>query len=164
MNQVFLALGGNLGNRVKNIEKALALIEQSVGSLTKVSSMYETAPWGKSEQANFLNMVVRVSTSFSAIEVLNKIQKIETDLGRIRKETWGARTMDLDILFFNDEVIESERLIIPHALMHERKFVLIPMEEIAPGFVHPIFNKTIKQLLLMCKDNLNVKYVQKQAK
>lgn len=164
MNSVFLALGGNLGNTFKNIETALDLIENKVGVIVRTSSIYETEPWGKSEQPNFLNLVVELSTNYSAQETLDKIQKIETELGRIRKEKWGTRTIDIDILFYNDDIIKSERLTVPHPLMQERKFVLIPLAEIAADFIHPILKQKIKQLLLSCADHLNAHKFNKPLK
>lgn len=156
MNRLFLGLGCNLGNRFKNLGDALKAIELAVGTIVKKSSVYETKAWGKNNQPDFLNMAVEVMTDFVAEDVLNRIQKIETDLGRIRIEKWGARTMDIDILFFNTEKINTNRLIVPHPLMAERKFVLLPLAEIAEEFLHPSLQKTIAHLLLNCKDELDV--------
>lgn len=157
MNQVFLVLGCNLGDKFKNLELALLAIENSLGVIEKKSSIYSTKAWGEKSQPDFLNVVVEVLTDDSAKEVLIKIQKIETDLGRIRIEKWGSRTMDIDILYYNNQILESERLTIPHLLMAERKFVLMPLAEIAVDFIHPVLKKTSKQLLLDCKDDLEVR-------
>ncbi len=156
MNQVFLGLGGNLGDRMNNLELVLSAIELNVGAIGRKSSIYQTKAWGETEQPDFLNMVVEVLTRHSAEQVLNAIQKIETDLGRIRIEKWGTRTMDIDILFYNEEILNSDRLIIPHPLMEKRKFVLLPLAEIAEKLIHPCLKKTIGQLLLECEDELDV--------
>jgi 2-amino-4-hydroxy-6-hydroxymethyldihydropteridine diphosphokinase len=156
MNRLFLSLGCNLGNRFKSLDYALKAIELAVGTIVKKSSVYETKAWGKNNQPDFLNMAVEVMTDCIAEDVLDRIQKIETDLGRIRIEKWGARTMDIDILFFNTEKINTNRLIVPHPLMAERKFVLLPLAEIAEEFLHPGLQKTIAHLLLNCKDELDV--------
>ncbi len=156
MNRIFLVLGGNLGDRLKNLRGALKAIEISVGQIIEKSSVYETKAWGLTNQPDFLNMVIEVLTEHTAEETLNKIQEIETDFGRIRKERWGSRTMDIDILFFNYEILNTERLTIPHPLMAGRKFVLLPLAEIASEFVHPIFRITIGQLLINCEDELEV--------
>jgi len=156
MNRLFLGLGSNLGDRFKNLDYALKAIELSLGANVKKSSVYETKAWGQNNQPDFLNMAIELMTGFGAEEVLNSIQKIETDLGRIRIEKWGARTVDIDILFFNKEIITSSRLNVPHPLIAERKFVLLPLAEIAEEFIHPALQKTVKRLLLECKDELDV--------
>ncbi len=156
MNRIFLGLGSNLGDRFKNLDSALKAITLFVGTIEEKSSVYETKAWGKNEQPDFLNMVIEVKSEFSAEEVLNSIQIIETDLGRIRKERWGSRTMDIDLLFYNDEIIHTKRLNVPHILIEKRKFVLLPLVEIAATFTHPMLKKTIEQLLLNCNDDLDV--------
>lgn len=156
MNRVFLGLGVNLGDRLKSIDLTLKAIENDLGPIKKRSSLYQTKAWGKTDQPDFLNMVVEVSTTQSAIEVLKTIQKIETDLGRIRIEKWGARVMDIDILFFNNDILNSNLLTIPHPLLDKRRFVLTPFAEIAEKTLHPILNKTIGQLLTACTDELDV--------
>ncbi|WP_017258324.1 2-amino-4-hydroxy-6-hydroxymethyldihydropteridine diphosphokinase [Pedobacter arcticus] len=156
MNTIFLGLGSNLGDRLKNLKKAIEEIELLVGNIALKSAVYETKAWGKNEQPDFLNMVIEVKSRFSAEDVLNKTQKIETDLGRIRKERWGSRTMDIDMLFYNNEIIVTNRLNIPHILIEKRKFVLLPLAEIAATFSHPVLKKTIDQLLFESTDNLDV--------
>ena len=156
MNTIFLGLGSNLGDRLKNLKKAIEEIELLVGNITQKSAVYETKAWGKNEQPDFLNMVIELKSQFSAEDVLNKTQKIETDLGRIRKEKWGSRTMDIDVLFYNNEIIVTNRLNIPHILIEKRKFVLLPLAEIAATFFHPVLKKTINQLLSESTDNLDV--------
>ena len=161
MNRLFLGLGSNLGDRFGNLDFALDAIALSVGTIVTKSSIYQTKAWGETEQPDFLNIVTEVVTHLSAIEVLNKIQKIETDLGRIRIERWGARTIDIDVLFYNNEIINSDRLKVPHPLMVNRKFVLLPLAEIAKKFIHPDLQKTIGELLLDCEDELDVVKVSK---
>ncbi|HET8828102.1 MAG TPA: 2-amino-4-hydroxy-6-hydroxymethyldihydropteridine diphosphokinase [Pelobium sp.] len=156
MNRVFLGLGGNLGERFKNIELALIAIEARLGPIYKRSSIYQTKAWGGIEQPDFLNMVVEALTPHNPEEVLDKIQKIETDLGRVRIERWGARVIDIDLLFYNDEIVNLSRLIIPHPLIEKRKFVLLPLAEIAKEWMHPRLKKTVGQLLNNCDDELEV--------
>lgn len=156
MNRIFLILGGNLGDRLKNLEEVLIAIENRLGLIAKQSAVYETKAWGVNEQPDFLNIVIKLFTQHSAEETLNIIQEIETDFGRVRKKRWGSRTMDIDILFFNTEVYNSPILTIPHPLIADRKFVLLPLAEIAPDFVHPISKTSVRQLLLNCEDNLEV--------
>lgn len=157
MNNVFLLLGGNLGNRFKNISEALKAIVINIGEIELESSIYETKAWGKFEQPDFLNIAVKVNTVLTPHEVLKECQKIETQFGRLRKEKWGERTMDIDIIFFNDLVLsDSDILSIPHPLLQIRKFVLLPLNEIAPNHIHPITKNTVSNLLLNCEDKLDV--------
>lgn len=156
MNRVFLGLGGNLGDRFKNIELALNAIGTRLGTIHEKSSIYQTKAWGGIEQPDFLNMVVEVLTPHTPEEVLDKIQKIETDMGRVRIERWGSRIIDIDLLFYNDEIVNLSRLIIPHPLIEKRKFVLLPLTEIAEEWIHPRLKKTVAQLLANCDDELEV--------
>ena len=156
MNKVFLLLGGNLGNRFKNIHDAIQAISINIGSVEAESSIYETKAWGNIEQPDFLNIAIRVNTVLSPVEVLKEIQKIETDFGRIRKQKWGERTMDIDILFYNDLVLKTDDLTIPHPLIAMRKFVLLPMAEIATDLIHPISRHSVGEMLLRCEDPLDV--------
>ncbi|MBC6368380.1 2-amino-4-hydroxy-6-hydroxymethyldihydropteridine diphosphokinase [Algoriphagus sp. AK58] len=154
--EVVLCLGGNKGEREKLLFHAIEAINDRF-QLIKVSNIYETEAWGGVAKGNFLNQLALISTSFGPQEVLEIIQEIEKDLGRIRDEPWGDRTMDIDILFFGDEVIESERLSIPHPFIGERKFVLVPLVELVPNKKHPISGKTPKEMLEECKDRSEVK-------
>ena len=153
---VFLLLGTNLGNRISNLTQALHAIEQRVGKVTKASSVYETSAWGKADQPAFLNQAVEIMTDLDPDTVLTNILAIEEVLGRARKEKWGERTIDVDILFFGDEVYERPQLIIPHPQLANRRFTLIPLSEIASDFVHPLFKRTVAELLAVCPDGLSV--------
>lgn len=156
MNKVFLLLGANLGDPVTQLAKALEEIKSRVGKLEVCSSLYESAAWGVTDQPAFLNQIVVVSTPLSPLDVLDNIQAIENSLGRVRLSKWGARIIDIDILYFNVECIQYERLIVPHPYLPERRFALIPLQEIAPQFVHPKLGITTTDLLTRCKDDLDV--------
>ena len=153
MNSAVLSLGRNVGNRLKYIRYALALMSTDHCHFLRRSSVYETEAWGNTEQAPFYNAVLEIETELSARELMNKILEIEKILGRIRTEKWAPRTIDIDILFFNKEIINEEHLTIPHPYLQERKFVLIPLDEIMPDFIHPVLNKTISELLAELKDS-----------
>ena len=160
MPEVYLILGSNIGDRKKYLEQAISMINEAIGKIQSKSSLYETAPWGFDDKNNFLNLVIKVETSLQPENLLKEILQIEKIIGRIRtKEKYSSRVIDIDILFYDKKIIHSENLVIPHPLMHERKFVLIPLAEIAGQFIHPVFNKTIQTLLNECKDELNVEKV-----
>ena len=144
---VFIGLGSNLGNRKENINKAIELLKNTKGiKIIKTSSIIETEPYGKTDQPNFLNCVIEINTEINPEHLLEICNKIENELGRIRKEKWGPRTIDLDILFIDDFVIRTPDLVVPHPEVHLRNFVLTSLMEIAPDFIHPVFNKTIKEI------------------
>ena len=157
MNSVYILLGGNLGDREENMTVARSYIEKHVGKIIKVSSIYETASWGIAKQPDFLNQVVLIKTKFSAEKVMETILIIENKMGRIRTEKNASRIIDIDILFFNDEVINKQGLTVPHPEIQNRKFALIPLNEIAPDLMHPTFQRSIKELLSTSKDKLEVK-------
>jgi 2-amino-4-hydroxy-6-hydroxymethyldihydropteridine diphosphokinase len=159
MKQAFLLLGTNLGDRNKSLLSAMQYIAGDEIEVEQTSSIYETAAWGKTDQQNFLNQVIEISTNLSSTALLEKILAIEKQIGRIRKEMWGERIIDIDILYYANEVIKSQRLVIPHPYLHERRFTLEPLHEIAPNFVHPVFNKTTSSLLNECKDLLEVRKI-----
>ncbi|MEM1137517.1 MAG: 2-amino-4-hydroxy-6-hydroxymethyldihydropteridine diphosphokinase [Bacteroidota bacterium] len=156
MNNAYLLLGANLGNRSITLKKAQAFIAESIGKIKLISSVYETKAWGVTEQPDFLNLVLMVETNLSPNKLLESLQKIEFLLGRKRKEKWHARTIDIDILFYNDLVINLQDLKIPHPAITERKFTLAPLAEICPDLEHPLYQKNITQLLYLCKDELEV--------
>jgi len=156
-NYVYLLLGSNLGDRLQVMQTARELIQKEIGEIHAVSSVYETAPWGVLDQPAFLNQVVKIQTELKAEEVLRIILEIEHELGRVRYERWGARVIDIDILYFRNLILDSARLTIPHPRLHERRFTLIPLAEIAPDYVHPILNRSSLQLLASCPDDSEVK-------
>ena len=156
MNKVFIITGGNIGDRMKNLETAEKMIEQQIGNIIQTSKIYETEAWGINDQPSFYNQVLIVETNFSADKVIKKILKIEEDMGRVRTIKNAARNIDIDILFFNDDIVNEENLTIPHPQMINRRFVLMPLNEIASAKNHPVYNKSVAQLLAECKDELKV--------
>lgn len=157
MNRTYLLIGGNVGNRHQNLEKAAQLINEQAGNIVNRSALYETEAWGKSDQPAFLNQVLEIETSHQPHPLLDTILQIEQQMGRERKEKYGPRTIDIDILLYNDIELDTDELVIPHPQMHLRRFVLSPLAEIAPEAIHPFFKKSIDQLLLECTDKLTVK-------
>ncbi|MDW0118720.1 2-amino-4-hydroxy-6-hydroxymethyldihydropteridine diphosphokinase [Sporosarcina thermotolerans] len=136
MNIAYLSIGSNIGDRLQHLTEAVRLLHlHDEIEVTGISSVYETEPVGYTNQANFLNLVVRLETSLNPFELLGVCQGIENDLGRVREIRWGPRTVDLDILLYNNDNIESENLTVPHPRMDERAFVLVPLMEIAPNLV-----------------------------
>ncbi len=153
----YLLLGSNLGNREKLIAEALALLEARVGEILQISGIYETAAWGKTDQPGFLNLAIEIDTVLDPSQLLEAVLKIESDLGRTRHEKWGSRLIDIDIIFYGEEIInQMEQLQIPHPEMQNRKFVLLPMAEIAPTVIHPVLKKSVSELLDNLEDNLSV--------
>ena len=159
MNKICLSIGTNLGDRTFNINQSIKCLESELGKVLLISSVYETDAWGLTNQPSYYNIALIQETLLNPFEALNITQHIENKLGRVRKEKWGARIIDIDILFFNDDIIETERLIVPHPRISERKFVLSPLEEILPHYKHPIFNETISNLNRICTDNLKIKKI-----
>ncbi len=146
MATVYLALGSNLGNPAEYLKQAIKNLKK-IGTIQKISSFYKTEPVGKINQPWFLNCVVEMTTTLTPLELLNKINNIETALGRIRSVKWGPRTIDIDILLYDNLVLETEQLTIPHHLFRERRFVLEPLAEIAPDAIDPITKKLMCELL-----------------
>lgn len=148
MAHVYLLIGGNTGNRIKYLKNAVEMISRETGRVKKTSSIYETEPFGFRDKNQFLNICVLIETDFSPHEVLRSLSEIETQLGRIRKsEKFVSRTIDIDILFYDNIILDDPDLVIPHPEIHKRNFVLIPMAEIAPEYIHPVSGKTISDLL-----------------
>lgn len=157
MNKLYLLLGGNLGDKRKIFSEAIGLLSNRVGEITTRSSIYETEPWGFESNDLFWNQVIEIATSLSPEEVLNQTQQIELELGRIRKANqYDSRLIDIDILFFDDLILNRENLILPHPRIQERKFALVPLCEIAPNLIHPVLLKSISQILEECNDPLKV--------
>jgi 2-amino-4-hydroxy-6-hydroxymethyldihydropteridine diphosphokinase len=157
MNSVFLLLGSNLGDMPLLLQTAIVEIAERVGPLLDKSALYETQSWGKTGEPDYLNQVVFLKTELSANNVLKEILEIEAGMGRKRYEKWGSRLIDIDILFYNDEIIKENGLEIPHPQLHNRRFTLEPLAEIAPDLVHPLLNKTISDLKKELTDSLVVK-------
>ncbi|RXK50905.1 2-amino-4-hydroxy-6-hydroxymethyldihydropteridine diphosphokinase [Aquirufa rosea] len=149
---IYLSLGGNLGNTLEIFKKVYPIIEKKIGVILRYSSIYRTKAWGNTDQADFLNQVIQIESSLSPQELLQKLLAIESELGRVRKQPWEARIIDLDILFYQDQIIQESHLQIPHPYISQRKFVLVPLAEIAPTWVHPILEKDIRTLLDECPD------------
>ena len=156
MNGIYLIIGGNMGERENNLLECKDLIIKAIGEIIKESPIYETAAWGKTDQPSFLNQVFFLESNLNPHQILATCLAIESKMGRIRHEKWEARKIDIDILLFNDEVIDEEDLSIPHPHMKNRRFVLKPLTDIAPDVLHPVYNKTIKELLQHCSDPLEV--------
>jgi 2-amino-4-hydroxy-6-hydroxymethyldihydropteridine diphosphokinase len=146
MNEVYLHTGTNLGDKAANLEQANAWISQEIGPIVRASSVHRTKAWGITAQPDFLNQALLVHTALNPFELLEKIHWIERKMGRVRRIKWGERLIDIDILFFNDAIIEEENLSVPHPYLHLREFVLAPLREIAPELVHPVLGKSIRQL------------------
>jgi len=158
MNDAYLLLGSNLGRRESYIRDAICLIEEKAGEVVCASSLYETEPWGAENSPAYINKVILLKTELSPLDLLSMISQIESELGRTRGEVKNEpRTIDIDILFYNKEIVDQPGLIIPHERLHLRKFVLVPLAEIAPFFVHPVFKKNVTGLLEECQDPLWVK-------
>jgi 2-amino-4-hydroxy-6-hydroxymethyldihydropteridine diphosphokinase len=149
--EVVLSLGGNKGNREKLLFHAIESLNDFF-QLLSVSKIYETQAWGGVAKANFLNQIAVISTAKKSDEVLEIIQKIESDLGRTREEPWGDRTMDIDMLYYGNQVIETEKLKVPHPFIAHRRFILVPLNELLPDKKHPILNKTSARMLEECVD------------
>lgn len=147
MTKVYLGLGSNVGDREQQLNEALRLLDGQPGiQVTQVSSLFETAPVGYVDQPDFLNLCAEIETNLTPQEVLESGLKIEQQLHRVRKERWGPRTLDIDILLYGNEIIENQALSIPHPRMAERAFVLVPLQEIAPEVIHPLLQTKIKDI------------------
>jgi 2-amino-4-hydroxy-6-hydroxymethyldihydropteridine diphosphokinase len=158
---VFLLLGSNLGDREAHLSNAIIGVCQNGHTLVNQSSIYETKAWGKTDQPDFLNQVIQINTILSPEALLSEMLILENKLGRTRHQKWDARIIDIDILLFNSYVVSSPLLKVPHEQLPYRRFALMPLNEIAPSFVHPVMNKTIAELLDSCTDTLEVKLFRK---
>ncbi len=145
MHTLYLGLGTNLGNRLDNLQKAVSSLSQ-IMSVTAVSPIYQSEPWGVTDQPPFLNMCIEASTVLNPNTLLHYLKNLESELGRQKSYKWGPRLIDIDILLYDDTIIDNDSLTIPHAQMAERAFVIVPLADIAPDLIHPVFNKTIAEL------------------
>lgn len=156
MNLAYILTGGNLGDREENLRLARVAIEQKCGRITCTSALYETEAWGLKNQGPFLNQALELRTALGAKELLDTLLSIELSLGRVRDVKYGPRIIDIDIIFFNQEVIALPGLSVPHPQLHLRRFALEALAEIAPTYIHPVFGKSVEQLLAECTDTLAV--------
>lgn len=157
MSKVYFVIGGNLGNRESYLERTKNMISERIGCSLRTSSIYESEPWGFEHEQNFLNQVLIVDTQLSPAQIMLEISFIEGVLGRERSSNgYAARTTDIDILFYDQQIILSSSLVIPHKFLHKRLFVLTPLAEVAPDFIHPLFSVTIRELLTTCDDTTKV--------
>ncbi len=158
MNKAYILLGSNEGNRLEYLSRALDLIQQEAGKMLLQSGIYETVAWGNPDQPDFLNQVICIDTTLDPLSLLKKLLDIEKMMGRSRNGSkWMQRIIDLDILFYEDRVVKEKDLCIPHPFIQDRKFVLLPLKEIASGLVHPVLKKDIATLAGVCKDMLEVR-------
>ena len=158
MNIVYLLLGSNLNDRFAAMQAARDAVSESIGKILKKSAIYESEPWGFHSENHFLNQVIKVETTFDPFLIMNIISDIESGLGRTRNplEGYESRIIDIDILFYNNEIIKDDKLIIPHPKIQERMFTLIPLNELDNTLVHPGFLKSVGELVKECRDTLHV--------
>lgn len=154
MKRVFLHTGSNQGDRLRNLKQAASALEETVGPLLQSSRIFETAAWGVRDQPDFLNQALELETALDPIGLLNTVLEIELEMGRVRIQKWGQRLIDIDILYYDDIIWESDQLTLPHPHLQERNFVLAPLLDIAPDLVHPRLKKTTRELKGLCNDAL----------
>ena len=159
MNKIYILLGSNLGRSKEQLKKSRDLIYKRVGKIIRQSGIYQTAAWGRTNQPDFLNQVIVVETMFPATETMRALLEIEKTLGRTRNQKNEPRIIDIDILFFNKWIIEEAGLSVPHPRIKDRRFVLVPLNELSPRFTHPVSGETIHHLLRVCPDKLAVKKI-----
>jgi len=150
---VAISMGSNLGNRLSSLRKAVLLIKNEVANIIKTSDVFETPPFGITNQPRFLNACILIETDMPPLNLLEKLKKIEEQMGRIQRFKWGPREIDLDIVFYDEEVVNEPTLKIPHPHMHERPFVLIPLNQISPKWIHPTLKKTVEQMTSESQDS-----------
>ena len=156
MKTIYLLTGGNLGDREESLRQAAGGISRQAGEIFAVSGLYETAPWGIADQPLFLNQAIGIHTMLPPIQLLDRLQELERKIGRVRAERYGPRVIDIDILLYDNEQIDVPRLRVPHPLLPERRFALMPLAEIAPALIHPVSGMPIAGLLAACDDPLRV--------
>lgn len=156
MYTAYLLTGTNLGERERNLARARSLIGRSGTTISRESALYETAAWGKTDQPSFLNQALEIQTPLEAPALLEQLLDIEKTIGRLRQEKYGPRLIDIDILLFDDKVINTPSVTVPHPQLPNRRFALIPLAEIAADIIHPVLKKSILQLLKECPDQLEV--------
>jgi 2-amino-4-hydroxy-6-hydroxymethyldihydropteridine diphosphokinase len=162
-NIAYIGIGSNQGDKIKYCNEAIKEISKYKGNMIlDRSSFYRTQPWGKEDQDWFINCVIKLQTPLGAPELFKVLQKIETKLKRVKRDRWGPRTIDLDILFFNNEVINKPEVYIPHPMIQARKFVLVPLNEICPELIHPVLNKSVMELLKKTIDDKEVIRIEKE--
>ncbi len=157
MNKIYLLLGSNMGNSQHQLHSAIKNITKNIGKVVRQSNLYITAAWGNTSQPDFLNQVIVVESSMDAPLTMQTILSIEKNMGRIRTVKNAPRVIDIDVLFFNKAIIRQKELTVPHPEIENRRFVLVPLNELSPGFIHPVLKKTVHQLLKQCPDTLDVK-------
>ena len=156
----YLLLGTNLGDRLENLKNAISHVEEEVGPVFAKSSIYETEAWGKTDQPGFLNQAIAVKSNMPPLQLLQTLLAIEQKMGRVRLERWGQRLIDIDLIFYGDTVLtEAKVLQLPHPEMHNRRFVLEPLNEIAENFIHPVFKEKVSSILANLTDKLTVQKI-----
>ncbi len=156
-NKAYLLTGGNQGDRMLYLHQALVLLNGHCGKAVNQSPVYETAAWGNENQSTFLNQALELDTAYTSNELMTKLLWVEAQMGRQRFERYGPRTIDIDMLFFNNDIYAAPGLIVPHPEVQNRRFVLQPLSDIAACYIHPVLKKSVSQLLQECPDKLPVK-------
>ena len=156
MKDIYLLIGGNMGDRVASMKEAVEQIGKRCGQILHQSGLYETAAWGNTDQPDFLNQAIQIQTGSGPHDLLKTILSIEKNMGRFRNIPLGPRIIDIDIVFFDNQIISDAGLEVPHPRMSQRRFVLVPLNEIAPDFIHPVLKITVRELLKNCDDPLPV--------
>jgi 2-amino-4-hydroxy-6-hydroxymethyldihydropteridine diphosphokinase len=158
MEKIYISLGSNLGDRQNNLLEACKLIEKQLGEIKHKSKIYETEPWGFESSNQFLNQVIYLSSNKPAQNIMEIALSIENEMGRVRnQERYSSRVIDIDVLFVGAQILKNDVIEVPHPRLHKRNFVLTPLKEIAPEFIHPVFEKPVRDLLNECEDKLEVK-------